>query len=397
MTEKGFLPILFIIIIVTLSASIIGGGVLYKNTFSSKTIHPIPSPASNFVLQKVSITPLPATNSAFTLSKEGKPTPAPLHTASPTPTLRPTPAATATPNPSQIPVLALEKLETKGLQPVSGFNAPSNYKGYKYKYITVYTNQSESEAQNLIQFIIAFKNYFSKNYFSVPDADLTVYLYNNPSEFDSNQQCESDFGCYYYNQQLIITFTDSGTGTYAHELVHHFDHLVIKNSPDWFVEGLPTFFEKLFGYYDDNGEAKLLLGFSNPWREGELVNLLDDGNLQKPTLQQVAQHKSLKHIERLLSLYLYQRGWLQKYAQKVASSTTKDNDAKLIVEVSGKSLTQLEADWSNWYDQILANALNPDSTLDLIPDSFVLPNKKAWDEWYGKNSTNPLFTGKTPS
>lgn len=400
MSQKGFIPIFFIVGIIIASGAIVGGSLVIKqyllkgNPEISTTPKPtfIPTPSStpvkvNNPTPTSSITLTPPVNNTVSVFQRLKD-----RTSQVSPTVAPTPPFTL----AAIFNLNIQSLIKTDAKPVPGFDSPKNYTAYQYGNYLLFTDIDKNEALADLIYFNTFRSYFKKNFFDFPDQLVNVYIFKNQGDYQFAQKCESQYGCYWIKEHLVISFKDSGPGTLGHELVHNFAFDGVKNMPDWFSEGLPTFFERLYGYYDDSKNLKLLLGFNNPWREQEFVSMLDSHQIQKPTLLAVAQHKSIKDTERLLSLYLYQKGWLKSYAQKVAAASSVDNDARLIMETSGKTLADLESDWSSWLDGIIANVKSPTSTLNYVPVSFILQDKKSWDDWYNQNKNNPLFTGKTP-
>lgn len=253
---------------------------------------------------------------------------------------------------------------------------------YSSDNFTLYTGANKKKAEEYLIFFEAFKRYFSLNYYDLSGlGKIQVYIFLDPADYDKYKTNDSAYGYYLYDEHLFVSHDQAGFGTYAHELVHAFTNDMLLKQPDWFIEGFPTFFEKLYGYYNENGELKLVLGAQNPWRVQELVQAIDSGKEVKPTLLAVARHESAKGNERLLSLYLYKNGWLSPYVNKVKSAALIDNNAQFILDVSGKSLSDLEKDWSIWLDEVIADAKSSRSSLNNIPTSFVLNNKKEWDAW----------------
>src|SRR5260370_355914 len=68
------------------------------------------------------------------------------------------------------------------------------------------------------------------------------------------------FGIYLYSNKLLATYEDSGLGTFTHETFHAFVERDLKSRPAWADEGVPTFFEKFYGYWK-NDELVLVWGF----------------------------------------------------------------------------------------------------------------------------------------
>jgi hypothetical protein len=74
--------------------------------------------------------------------------------------------------------------------------------------------------------------------------------------------------------KLFATFEDSGLGTFAHEIMHPLVEMNLPDRPIWAMEGIPGFFEKFYGYWQDD-ELMVTWGYHNPWRiEGLGTNLV---------------------------------------------------------------------------------------------------------------------------
>jgi len=57
-----------------------------------------------------------------------------------------------------------------------------------------------------------------------------------------------DFGIYLGSEKMFVTYEDSGLGTFTHEIMHPLVERNLKDRPLWAMEGIPTFFEKFYGY-----------------------------------------------------------------------------------------------------------------------------------------------------
>jgi hypothetical protein len=78
-----------------------------------------------------------------------------------------------------------------------------------------------------------------------------------------------NFGVYVYRYKFFATYEDSGLGTFAHEILHPLVERNLKDRPQWAMEGIPTFFEKFYGYWQ-GGELTAFWGYQNPWRIQQL-------------------------------------------------------------------------------------------------------------------------------
>jgi hypothetical protein len=125
------------------------------------------------------------------------------------------------------------------------------------------------------------------------------------------------FGIYLYSNKLLATYEDSGLGTFTHETFHAFVERDLKSRPAWADEGVPTFFEKFYGYWK-NDELVLFWGFQNPWRIRELGNNLTQLNLSEVLSDQNPESDESKL--RMVSLFLWQQGRFRRFLKLIAAN-----------------------------------------------------------------------------
>ena len=96
------------------------------------------------------------------------------------------------------------------------------------------------------------------------------------------------FGLYLPENNLFVTYNGSGLGTFAHEIMHPVVEAELPHVPSWGREGIPTFFEKFYGYKESN-RLHLKWGYQNPWRIralGERLLKLQLGNIVRASSNQ---------------------------------------------------------------------------------------------------------------
>src|SRR5215469_15849002 len=122
-------------------------------------------------------------------------------------------------------------------------------------------------------------------------------------------------GLFLYKYNLFATYEDSGLGTFAHEIMHPLVERNLRDRPAWAIEGIPTFFEKFYGYWRDD-ELVVNWGFQNPWRIKELGANLARLDLQG-ILATTAGAGERESEQRLVSIFLWEQG---KFKQFLVSS-----------------------------------------------------------------------------
>jgi hypothetical protein len=131
------------------------------------------------------------------------------------------------------------------------------------------------------------------------------------------------FGIYVPNYKLFATYEDSGTGTFAHEILHPLVERNLKDRPLWAKEGIPTFFEKFYGYWK-NDELVVLWGFQNPWRIAQIGTNLTRLNLREiisdpePSTKFSSVERSESNL-RMASVFLWKQGRFKRFLNLIAT------------------------------------------------------------------------------
>jgi hypothetical protein len=130
------------------------------------------------------------------------------------------------------------------------------------------------------------------------------------------------FGIYFYKFKLFATYEDSGLGTFTHEILHPLVERNLKDRPLWAIEGIPTFFEKFYGYWKDD-EPVVYWGFQNPWRVDQLGTNLTQIDVKGFTanLDPKTQFNYVEKEEstwRIGAVFLWQQGRFKRFLKLIA-------------------------------------------------------------------------------
>jgi hypothetical protein len=87
--------------------------------------------------------------------------------------------------------------------------------------------------------------------------------------------------------------------------------------PIWADEGIPTFFEKFYGYWK-NDQLVLFWGFQNPWRIKDLGTNLTQLDLTGIISDQNPERDESKL--RMVSLFLWERGRFRRFLKLIAAN-----------------------------------------------------------------------------
>lgn len=113
---------------------------------------------------------------------------------------------------------------------------------------------------------------------------------------------------------MFVSYEGSGLGTFAHEIMHPLVEKNFRKLPVWAIEGIPSFFEKFYGYWDKDAIV-VHWGFQNPWRIemlGPNLTRLDLERLLSTSNPLGDFHES---DIRMISMFLWSQGKFQRYLQ----------------------------------------------------------------------------------
>jgi hypothetical protein len=117
-------------------------------------------------------------------------------------------------------------------------------------------------------------------------------------------------GIFLYKYNLFATYEDSGLGTFAHEIMHPLVERNLKDRLEWAIEGIPTFFEKFYGYWRGD-ELVVNWGFQNPWRIKQLGT--DLARLDLPGILATTRAEERESEQRLVSIFLWEQGKFKQF------------------------------------------------------------------------------------
>lgn len=245
------------------------------------------------------------------------------------------------------------------------------------EYLVIRTDLKGEQAKYLAYFFDEIYRYFSREYIPIKQKDrLTMLLYSSSRAYNkSHWRQRSEYGCYLgLESNTIIVNLSSGLGTATHELVHHFMAVSnIADYPDWINEGLPTFFEKFIGYFDNNEELHISFGYFSNWRFPITKSYIDkyqSGELLTTDSQCLC---------RAFILYLHKQHYLKQFIRKLYDQEGKIDGIRTLELVCGKDFQIIENEWKDW---VKSQPIN--GNVKLVTRSFVHPYSD-WQKWLKKN------------
>ena len=192
------------------------------------------------------------------------------------------------------------------------------------RYFDFHYERNSSQIDGMARFADGYINLINRDFFKADfDYPIRVFVLADQNRFEEFVHRElrvpgpAGFGIYLYSNKLLATYEDSGLGTFTHEVLHAFVQRDLTRRPAWADEGIPTFFEKFYGYWK-NDELVLFWGFQNPWRIEDLGTKLTQLNLLEIVSDQNPERDESKL--RMVSLFLWEQGRFRRFLKLIAAN-----------------------------------------------------------------------------
>ncbi|MDX2105011.1 MAG: hypothetical protein SFY67_01285 [Candidatus Melainabacteria bacterium] len=177
-----------------------------------------------------------------------------------------------------------------------------------------------------------------------------------------------------YKDGCFYTSSETGLGTLSHEFMHAVFHYTNAKLDPWAHEGLPAFFEKMYGYCE-KGQVYFITGFQNPWRIKALGQ-----NLKNLSLEEIVNSSKNQNELRLVSVFLYKKGYLKRFLD-ISRTGNKGNFNTCFEAAFGRDIRSLEPVWKEYLKDIVAKH----SLINQIPGSQFFSSKAKFDSFMQDN------------
>jgi len=248
---------------------------------------------------------------------------------------------------------------------------------YACNYFIFHYNDDVTHPQELARFCDGFIGMIDREFFPAKfPYPIRVYVLKDKPSFQKFLREQVDvsdppgWGIYLPKIKSFITYEGSGNGTFAHEIMHPLVRANLAKAPYWADEGIPSFFEKSFGYWNKN-QLTLSLGYQNAWRIRELDNRILTLDLESIITSKEQYGTSEK---RLVSVFLYENQRLKRYLQLVRLNDKQGYDTFLEAAFQAP-LHKVVPAWKIY----LQNTYRDRIKIDRIPGSCVFDSKNKYD------------------
>lgn len=251
------------------------------------------------------------------------------------------------------------------------------------KYFKFHSNIALEKLQVYAEFSEQFVELVDRDFFKVNKKRFPLNAYVLPDKESFHKFLTEKFsvhkppgfGIYLSGANTFVTYDGSGLGTFTHEITHALVEESLKNRPAWAREGIPTFFEKFFGYSKDN-ILYAHWGYQSPWRIEDLGD-----RITKLKLIRVIYGSEDQSEIRLLSIFLFQQGKLRSYLDLIQAGNKKGY--RTYVEAAfDKPLYQIDPLWEAYLKDVVSNK----AKILLIPSSAVFKSEAEMRQFMEANA-----------
>ncbi|MGE5372494.1 MAG: hypothetical protein ACM3QZ_10950 [Solirubrobacterales bacterium] len=271
------------------------------------------------------------------------------------------------------------------------------------EHFVVYSDYSGEQTAFLARFAEDFRTMIDRDYFVLkPAAPMEILIFRDQKKYlgfarpvgreDSLGFSANGYIAYLaYDDPNSNIFASGKIGTLSHELMHQFmmPRLDYSRYP-WSSEAIPTFFEKMLGYYDDNGKPHFTVGYIHPDRLAITRDLLAKSPNLSVFYTTEAGFTNCSARNTFLTYLHQRRGGIGKYVR--LRMENGDTEQKILEKAYGKPLKVLEAEWRAWVKSN-GSVPGPVNDANLVTMSLFTENQSDFEQWLiqrGSPSYDPV-------
>ena len=183
------------------------------------------------------------------------------------------------------------------------------------------------------------------------------------------------FGIFIRQHNFFATYEGSGLGTFSHEITHPLVEANLALHPLWATEGIPTFFEKFYGYWKGD-ELVLNFGFQNPWRLQAIGAELPTLDLQQILDYKDTQGRFRESEQRLVSMFMWRQGKFKRMLKLIEKGVPPEGYQTWFEAAMGMKVPQITPLWQAYLKELAASR-----EVFALPRSTVLPDEVSYQEF----------------
>ena len=250
------------------------------------------------------------------------------------------------------------------------------------KYFEFHYKRNPERIAAIARFADGFVTLLNRDFFKADfDYPIRVLVLEDRGAFQEFLRREfrvddpPNFGIYLPAHKLFATYEDSGLGTFTHEILHPLVERNLKDRPLWAMEGIPTFFEKFYGYWKDD-EPVVRWGYQNPWRIEMLGTNLTRLDLKNLLTTKQTQGQFRESDLRTVSMFLWEQGKFQRFLQLIQQREKHGYDSyfEAALEMPIERVLPL---WKRYLIEVAARR----SQVLRLPPSAILPDEPTFQKF----------------
>jgi hypothetical protein len=264
------------------------------------------------------------------------------------------------------------------------YRKQTQYFDFRYK-------RTSPQIPEIARFADGFIKLVNRDFFRAEfDYPMRVLVFEDRAQFkgflvhEMHMTGPPNFGVYLYDYKLFATYEDSGLGTFAHEILHPLVERNLKDRPLWAMEGIPTFFEKFYGYWNDD-ELVVYWGFQNPWRIEQIGTNLTQLDVSKfvSHLDPATQFNYVEKEEstwRMGAVFLWEQGRFSRFLKLIGAHDLAGYSSYFEAAME-MPVEQIRPLWQSYLNSVSARR----TKVLLLPRSQILANEAAFQSFAKTN------------
>jgi len=249
-----------------------------------------------------------------------------------------------------------------------------------------YSDLSKEKLERYSRLVEGFANYVSTNVCNLQGEypALLFILHDKASEQyflkDRMDFTRGVHGVFITDKNSVVTYDGAGVGTLLHEVMHKFLYNT-KAHDFWADEGIPSFFERFYGYlYKDGQDApqNLFLQTGYPDAGSQFWMRITKRTLKLSQIVSSARYADPgnEDAQRLVALFLNSQHKLKRFLE-LTFNASRGKYKYFIEAVFDKPLSELNP----LFDDYLASLNKNQETLDKLPPSEIFDSKEDFDQF----------------
>jgi len=250
------------------------------------------------------------------------------------------------------------------------------------RYFQFYFRQNEMKVCQIARFADQYISIINRDFFKAdfpyPMKALVLEDEQRFGEYlrtELHENMPTPFGIYLFDRGLFATYESSGLGTFAHEILHPLVEGNLQDRPLWAMEGIPTFFEKFYGYWEGD-KLVVYWGYQNPWRIALIGDGLKNLDLVEIVNSTNSQGRYRESDLRMVSMFLWDQGKFQKFLRLIQQKN-RNGFPSYLEAAFEMPLNKIVPLWNRY----LAEVDSQREQIKNFPSSTILPNRYQFQDF----------------